>query len=381
MNKTIPFFSLKRQWHNLKNNMTPKLNDLLESNMYIGGSYVSDFEKNFASYIGSSNAIACNSGTDALWLALKALKTSNSIVLTTPFSFIASSSEIVAHNAHPLFLDIDESYNICPSKIENWLKLNAEIRDNRTFHKTTGLPVSGIITVDIFGQCANYKEIDRISKEWNLWVVEDACQAVGGHIDNKKAGTFGDIACFSLYPTKNLGAYGDGGIMTTNNKKLAEEINKLRNHGRASHYNYECYGINSRLDAIQAMIVNEKLKTLDATNNRRREIAAIYNQELSGLEKINTPREIRGHHVYHQYCITTPDRDKLREHLTNKNIGTNIFYPKLLSEMPFLQTHEALHTETPIAKKLTQEVLALPIWPELTNDEVGYVCECVKGYF
>jgi dTDP-4-amino-4,6-dideoxygalactose transaminase len=384
MKKTIPFFSLARQWQTVKKTINPKLQTLYESNQFIGGPYVSNFETSFAKYTGSSHAISCNSGTDALWLALKALEINpQSIVLTTPFSFIASSSEIAAHNAHPIFIDVDGSYNISPKKIESWLKINGTIRNNQTFHKKTNFPIVGIITVDLFGQCADYKKIKTIANEWNLWIIEDACQAIGAHINNKKAGTFGDISCFSLYPTKNLGAYGDGGVMTTNNNELAEKLTKLRNHGRASHYNYEMLGRNSRLDAIQALIATEKLQLLDDANNRRRKIAHTYSKRFKNLPYIKIPTEQVGHHVYHQYCVEVVgevvDRNFLQNHLSSQGVGTNIFYPKALNDIPFLQPPAALATKTPITKKLTQNILALPIWPELTDSEVNYICDCVES--
>lgn len=384
MKYNIPFFSLKRQWANLEQSILPQLHNLLKQNQYIGGPYVSQFETHFKHYTGAAHAISCNSGTDALWLALKALNIkADSIVLTTPFSFIASSSEIVAHLAHPLFIDVDESYNICPQKIENWLKSNAKNCNGKTFHTKSNRLIEGIIVVDLFGQCADFTQIKSIAKEWNLWIIEDACQAVGAHINNQKAGTFGDISCFSLYPTKNLGVCGDGGIMTTNNADLAETLKKIRNHGRASHYEYECYGINSRLDAIQALIGTEKLKRLDEYNNRRREIAQQYTEQLSQIPGITVPKETSGHHVYHQYCIlleSQKHRDALRAHLTAHNIGTNIFYPKALNEISYLIPEKMLQTECPNNKRYCQTILALPIWPELTDDEVAYVCGTIRVY-
>ncbi|MCK4517826.1 DegT/DnrJ/EryC1/StrS family aminotransferase [Candidatus Babeliales bacterium] len=386
MKQIIPFFSLSRQWNNLKKTIEPKILKLLESNQFVGGPYISDLEKKFSEYIGSTHTIGCNSGTDALWLALKALKVEpNSIVLTTPFSFIASSSEIAAHRANPVFIDIDETYNISPSKIETWLKLHAIKNDKQVIHKKTGRKVSGIITVDLFGQCANYDAIKKIADEWNLWIIEDACQAVGAHIasklfTNKKAGTLGDIACFSLYPTKNLGVCGDGGLLTTNNPELAQKLYKLRNHGRKSNYEYECYGINSRLDAIQALVATEKLEILDQLNNQRREIAQKYTERLKKLDSIKTPDETIGHHVYHQYCIQTENRDALKKHLTDQNIGTNIFYPKSLDKIPYLTPLKELQTECPVAHKATQTILALPVWPELTDQEIDCVCGCIEAF-
>lgn len=387
MKNNIPFFSLERQLHETKKNILQRINDVLDSNQFVGGTHVAEFEEQFAKYIGSSHAVSCNSGTDALWLALQALEiTESSIVLTTPFSFIASSSEIISHRAKPVFLDIDGSYNICSQKIEDWLKSNAIMRNNKAFHKKTNAQISGIITVDLFGQCADYSHIKAIADEWNLWIIEDACQAIGAHIENKKAGTLGDISCFSLYPTKNLGVCGDGGMLTTSNPTLAEKLFLFKNHGRKQHYEYECYGRNSRLDGIQAAIATARLYFIDELNERRRQIAHTYTKRFKHIPFIQTPQETIGHHVYHQYCIEVVDefknshRDALQQFLKDHNIGTNIFYPKTLNQIPYLVPPKELQTACPVAEALAQNILALPIWPELTNEEVNYICDCVEQF-
>lgn len=389
MKTSIPFFSLKRQWNNVKENIESTIHKLLKSNQFIGGPYVEEFEKQFTKYIQCTHCISCNSGTDALWLALKALNTKpNSLILTTPFSFIASSSEIIAHNAHPVFIDIDEkTYNICPQKIEHWLKLNATIINKQATHKQSGKTIQGMIIVNLFGQGADYNAIKLIANKWNLWIIEDACQSIGAHINKQKTGNFGDISCFSFYPTKNLGIFGDGGTLTTNNATLAEKLFQLRNHGRKNHYEYEFYGKNSRLDAIQAAIATEKLKLIDSFNNRRREIANCYSEKLSNIPFIKIPQEKIGYHVYHQYCIQLINnknlniRNELREYLTNNNIGTNIFYPKGLHQISFLNKNKQLKTDCSITEKATQNILALPIWPELKNQEINLICSHIKKFF
>ncbi|MBD3231666.1 hypothetical protein GF322_03310 [Candidatus Dependentiae bacterium] len=386
MKKNIPFFSIERQYTQNKKTFLKALTNVLDSQNFIGGTFVQKFETNFSSYVKSKYAISCNSGTDALWLALKALNLQkNSIVLTTPFSFIASSSEIVAHKAHPVFIDIDETtFNIDPQKIEIWIKKEAEFINSqeKLIHKKTGFPVAGILFVDIFGQCTNYKAIKEISNKYNLWLIEDACQAVGAQTnDGKSAGTLANISCFSFYPTKNLGAFGDGGCCTTNNKYLAEQMIQLRNHGRKSHYNYIQHGINSRLDGIQAAILDKKLKLLDHFNDQRINIAQTYNQQLKGIDFIKTPKTINGKHVYHQYCIQLTNqilRDQLIQELSNHKINTNIYYPKTLDQIDFLNTHPQLKNVCPIAQNLTKTTLALPIWPELEKEEVEYICQKIK---
>ena len=382
MNKIIPFFSLEKQYKQNKIKIKNSIANVLDTQKFIGGSFVQDFEKNFSNYINSKFAVSCNSGTDALWIALKALDIQkNSIVITSPFSFISSSSEIVAHKSHPVFIDIEkDSYNIDPKKISSWINENTEFINNKLVHKNTNFPVVGIITIDIFGQCAGYEKIKSIADKYNLWIIEDACQAVGS-IDesNKKAGTLGNISCFSFYPTKNLGAFGDGGCCTTNDESLFEKLICLRNHGRKSHYNYSMQGINSRLDGIQAAVLSEKLKFINKLNNSRRKIAKIYNEKLSKLNSIKLPKEINGFHTFHQFCIQIPkNRDLFAQYLKEEGIGTNIYYPKSLNQIEFLNIDKRLKTDCSISENLTQTILALPIWPELEIKEVEYICDIIK---
>ncbi len=383
INNKIPFFNLARQHKKYNKSINEKINNVIDNQAFIGGNIVTNFEKNFAKYLQSTHAISCNSGTDALWMALKALGLKkNEIVLTTPFSFIASSSEIVAHGGHPVFIDIDtNTYNIDPTKIEEWI--NKEC-DSNLVHKKTGYKVVGILPVDIFGQCADYKKIKNITQKHNLWIIQDACQSVGSiDAENNYAGTHGDISCFSFYPTKNLGAYGDGGCCTTNNTKLAEKLMRIRNHGRKSHYNYIEHGINSRLDGIQAAVLTEKLNYLDNLNDKRRKFAAIYNKELSNIPNIKLPIPVNGKHVYHQYCIELlgTSREIVMQELKEKGIGANIYYPKGLNQIEFLNSDNRLKNNCQISDNLTNNILALPIWPELKIEEINYISEELKKIF
>jgi len=377
----VPFFSLKRQMEKLQNNVISRLTQVLESQQFIGGSFVTQCEKDLAEYNKTAHVVSCNSGTDALWLALKALNLKkNDIVLTTPFSFIASSSEIVALKGHPVFIDIDETtFNIDPQKISAWLTKHAQVKNGIAIHTDTGFPITGIVSVDIFGQCADYDALNKIAKQWNLWIVEDTAQAIGASYNEKMAGTLGTIGTFSFYPTKNLGAFGDAGCCVTNDPQLAQKLLELRNHGRMNHYEYRSLGINSRMDAFQATIISEKVQHIDEMNNRRREIAQRYTNALKEVGFINTPIDLYNTHVYHQYCITTENRTFLQEHLENCGIQTRVFYPEILPSIPFLQTHPQLITSCPIADHATQTILALPIWPELTNEEVDYVIESIQS--
>ncbi len=381
----IPFLSFKRQWNAIRSSVMPRIEDVLERQAYIGGSSVETFEQALAEYTDADNAVACNSGTDALWLALKALDLKRDmLVLTTPFSFIASSSEIAAHGGIPLFIDSDTAtFNIDPTLMEQWLEREAIVRDGKTYHRETNLPVAGIVAVNIFGQCADFTHLRAIAKKWHLWIVEDAAQSIGARWQSIPSGALGDIATFSFYPTKNLGACGDAGAVATTNNALAEAVRKLRNHGRATHYAYEMLGINSRMDAIQAEVLTEKLTHLDAWTRRRQEIAALYTTALSRVPFVTTPYIAGGAtHVYHQYgiLVDASHRDTLATHLDERGVGSRVFYPESLQSIHFLNADARFNTNCPVATQTTQRILCLPIWPELTNEEVAHVCESIASF-
>ena len=389
MNKQIvPSFSLKKQAENLKVQLHKALQNVIDTQQFVGGVYVDGIEKALAKYLDVKHVIACNSGTDALWMALKVLGVKkDTIVLTTPFSFIASASEITAHAGHAVFIDIeDKTFNIDPAKLEEWLTANTVLQNGQCVEKKTGFHVAGMVVVDIFGQCADYKQLKQIAKKWNLWIVEDACQAIAAEVDGVKAGHFGDITAFSFYPTKNLGAFGDGGCCSTNDPILAEELLCQRNHGRKTGYEYIEQGINSRLDGMQAAILMAKLPFLDQWTERRRAIANIYKRELAGIKNIKLPEEIIGKHVYHQFSILVETKDgvsmrgDLEKFLADRGVGTRIFYAKTLTSIGFLNLNKALYNNCPLAERVTQAVLALPMWPELEDSQVLYVCEQIKEW-
>lgn len=385
--QNVTFFSLERQVQNLETEIKSAFDSVLKSQQFIGGEFVTQFEEKLSKYLGVKHVISCNSGTDALWIAVKALGTQpDSIILTTPFSFIASSSEIAAHRAHPVFIDIDpQTFNICPKNLKTWLEKNAVIKNGKAVHNKTGQLIEGLVVVDIFGQCADYDSIKKIANDWNLWIIEDTAQSIGAEYNGQKSGTIGTVGCFSFYPTKNLGAYGDGGCCVTNDSELAEKILRLRNHGRKSHYNYEELGVNSRLDAIQAAILTKKLNYIDQWNKRRIEIAEMYDKGLAGIPFIKTPVNQCSKHAYHQYSIQIIDqtglisRQDVEKYLAENGVQTRIFYPQALNQIPFLNTKKEIYESCPVTEKLTQTVLALPIWPELRDVEVKYVIDTIKN--
>lgn len=388
MSLPIPFFSLQRHVATLEKEISQTLQSVISSQQFIGGRFVETFEKELAQYTGADYAIGCNSGTDALFMALSVLNVNaQSLILSTPFSFIASSSEARRLGADIVFIDIEpESFNINPLLLREWLTKETQILEKKTIHTKTGRPVEGIVTVDLFGQCADYDEIKAIAQEWHLWIIEDACQAIGSSYKGQKAGILGDIAAFSFYPTKNLGAFGDGGAVTTNNPFYAEKIKQMRNHGRASHYNYESLGINSRLDGIQAALLSLKLTHLDRYNARRREIAERYTKAFSGFDLIKTPAERFKGHVFHQYSLRLRNHDgtslqkEFMNFLTENSIDTRVFYPQPLDEIWFIAPQKPFATACPEAHRAATEVVALPIWPELTDAEVTKICHTVEQF-
>lgn len=382
----IPFFSLARQTQKLKPEILELFSDIIDSQHFIGGSRITQIEQKLADYLGVKHVISCNSGTDALWMAVKAMNVKpGDLVLTTPFSFIASSSELIPHGAQPIFIDCEkDSFNLDVKALREWLENNTEHRNGITIHKTTQNHVVGIIPVHLFGQCVDFTALQEVAEDYHLWIIEDTAQAIGSEYNGKKAGTMGDIGTYSFYPTKNLGAFGDAGCCVTNDARLAETLLRLRNHGRKSHYHYEGYGLNSRLDALQAAVLDAKLPHLETYNNKRRAIAQYYNERLKNLEFLTLPQEKYGKHTYHQYSVLVRSdafdlsRDDVAAHLAERGIETRIFYPQSLREIAYLNEHVSLANECPNAEAITQSILALPIWPELTNEELNYICTALE---
>jgi dTDP-4-amino-4,6-dideoxygalactose transaminase len=391
----IPLLDLKRQYVELKAEIEAAVTECLESGEYIQGAQVKSLESELAAYLNVKHAITVANGTDALVISLKAagIKAGDEVI-TTPFTFFATADAIAVLGAIPVFADIKEdSFNIDPACIEN--KITSKTKC--------------ILPVHIFGQPAEMAQINAIARKYNLVVIEDACQAIGSEYKGKKAGGLGDIACFSFYPTKNLGCFGDGGLITTNNDKLAAICVALREHGGgkngaiAKHYiegtepenceaqtenslynpykyfNY-IIGFNSRLDALQAAILKVKLKYLDKWNNMRLHNAKLYNQKLSNcnLKLPVTLNECK--HVWHQYAIRHPKKHELISFLSSKGITAGVFYPVPLHLQKALEFLGYKQGEFPVAERVTSESVCLPIYPELSEQEIDYISECIKEF-
>jgi dTDP-4-amino-4,6-dideoxygalactose transaminase len=363
----VPLLDLKAQYQTIKDEIAPAINDVCESQAFALGPAVAKFEKEVAAYCGIKHAIGVSSGTDALLVSLMALGVQpGDEVITSPFTFFATAGCIARLGAKPVFVDVDpDSYNIDPAGIEE-----------RLTEKTRA-----IIPVHLFGQIARMESTMEIARRHNLAVVEDAAQAIGASRDGIQAGSFGDCGCFSFYPTKNLGAFGDGGLVTTNNDQLADQIRVLRDHGQKPRYFYRVIGGNFRLDGIQGAVLNVKLKYLDQWNEKRRQNAAIYDR-LFADSPVKTPRIDAGNVcIYHQYTVTVPERDRLQAFLADNGIGSAVFYPKPLHLQDCFSDLGYHPGDMPIAEKLCNEVLSLPVYPELLREQIEYTARTVLEFY
>lgn len=359
----ISFVDLKAQYAEIKDEIDNAMKTVIDDVSFIGGKKVTAFEQNFASYIGVKLCIGVANGTDAIFIALRGLGIKGGDeVITVANTFIATSEVITMTGARVVFIDCGEkTYNIDVNQIEKAIT-------SRT---------RAIIPVHLFGQPADMDQILAIARKYNLFVIEDAAQAHGAEYKNRKIGTFGDCACFSFYPGKNLGAYGDGGAIVTNNEALAQKMRMFANHGRIEKYNHEFEGINSRLDSLQAAILEVKLKYLDRWNTQRMTIAKIYSQGLKDI--IITPFVLPDvKHVYHLYVVRVKNRAKVMELLKGKGIFTGIHYP---IPLPFLKAYNYLGhkpEDFPNAFTIKDEILSLPIHGSMSEEQAWYVVEQLK---
>jgi len=363
----IGIMDLGRQYESIKDEVDAAVKDALQSQKFILGPNTEAFEKEFAKYCGAKYAVGVASGSDALILALKALQLrTGSEVVTTPYTFISTVDSVTHNGLKPVFADIGSDYNIN----------TAEMAKKITASTTALLPVH------LYGQPADMNGITGIAKEKELKVLEDCCQAHGAEYRGKKVGNFGEAGCFSFYPSKNLGAFGDGGAIITSSKELFERILMLRNYGQKQKYMHELVGYNSRLDDVQAAVLRIKLRHLDKWNEMRRKNAKIYNELLSNVPQLKLPTEGAGRkHVYHLYTVRCKDRDGLQAFLSQNGVGTGIHYP-----IPVHLTKAYAHLgykegSLPTAESYSKEILSLPMFPELTQEEITYVADCVKRFY
>lgn len=377
--RSVPLLDLTRQYARIREEVRAAIDRVCESQQFIFGPELESFERSAAQFTGTAACIGCGSGTDAIWLALAACGVSpGSEVLTTPFSFFATISSIVRAGARAVLVDIDpETLNIDPAKV------TAKLGD----YFSTRL--KAILPVHLYGQCADMDALAQIAQEHKLAIVEDAAQAFGAAWRGRRAGSLGRAAAFSFYPTKNLSAFGDGGCVTTNDPAVAGEVRRLRNHGSRERYHHEEVGGNSRLDAIQAAVLNVKLKHLERWNEERRERAATYDHLLAKaglagsaqapLRLLKTRPE--AHHIYHQYVVRTLKRDELRAFLKDRGIATEVYYPVPLHLQPPLKYFGYGEGSFPESERACREVMALPMFAELTEGEQQYVVDSIAAFF
>ncbi|HEY9861952.1 MAG TPA: DegT/DnrJ/EryC1/StrS family aminotransferase [Candidatus Obscuribacterales bacterium] len=378
MNK-VPLLDLTRQFQTISEEVNAAVLQVLSSGGYIGGPAVSGFEQQFAAYTGTSECVACNSGTDALFLALRALEIGpGDEVIAPPFTFFATAEVISAVGATPVFVDIDaKTFNLDLNLIE------AAITEK----------TRAIIPVHLFGQPVDMTRLMAIAEAHNLAVIEDCAQATGAEWVGKKVGSIGHVGCFSFYPTKNLGAAGDGGAITTNDPAIAATIRMLKEHGSQARYYHEAIGMNSRLDAVQAVVLQIKLRFLDTWNHQRRQVAERYQQFLGHIPHIVPPLEISGgQSVWNQYTIrlvSTPDapshgnapgalRDWVRHELQSRGVGSIVYYPLPLHLQSIYQNLGYQAGQLPVSEQMSHEVLSLPMFPELSVAEQDQVIYSLK---
>lgn len=359
----VPFVDLKKQYLSIKDEIDTTVQKVIEEASFVGGKYLKSFEKNFADHIGTKHCIGVGNGTDALFIALKSLGIGKGDeVITVANSFIATSEAITMAGAKVVFVDCDkETYNIDIEKLEKAIT-------NKT---------KAVIPVHLYGQPADMDNILEIAKRYNLYVIEDAAQAHGAKYKQKNVGTLADCACFSFYPGKNLGAYGDAGAIVTGNDELAQEVRMLANHGRKGKYDHEFEGVNSRLDGLQAAILDVKLKHLEKWTQRRRAVAKKYDDGLK--DTVITPVALPDRrHVYHLYVVRVQNRGKVIEALSERNISVGIHYP---IPLPFLKAYSYLGykpVDFPVADSLKDEILSLPMYGDMEDAQVEYVIDQLR---
>lgn len=391
----IPLIDLKAQYNSLAEELNKATIEVLASANYIMGKNVFEFEKEFAEFLGVKHAISVGNGTDALVVALKAMGIGEGDeVITTPFTFFATAEAISAVGATPVFVDVNkEDFNIDVTKIEEKIT-------NKT---------KAIMPVHIFGQCADMDSINEIATQHDLLVVEDACQAIGGKYKGKRIGSLGDVACFSFFPTKNLGCAGDGGMIVTDNDEIAIIARALRTHGSGEngqrafnllnnieenietaegandtvynplkYYNY-LIGFNTRLDAIQAAILRVKLKEIDKWNARRREIVNEYNEAFKNVDLVTPYCNDNIEHVYHMYILQSENREEVLTKLKEKGVATGVYYPIPLHLQKVYKDLGYNEGDMPVSEYLSHRTFAIPVYPELDEEQIKYIIDSVKN--
>ncbi|MFZ5999075.1 MAG: DegT/DnrJ/EryC1/StrS family aminotransferase [Bacteroidota bacterium] len=363
----VPFFDLKSQYALIQNEVDEAHRAIFSAAQFVGGESVHTFENQFAKKLGVSHCISVGNGTDALFVALKAAGIGpGDEVITPAWSWISSSETISLTGAQPVFADADDFFTIDPIDVERRITPRTK----------------AIVVVHLYGQPANMDALVAMCQKRNLTLIEDCAQAHFSEYKNQMAGTFGQLAAFSFYPTKNLGAYGDGGAVVTNNSSLAEKTRRFANHGGLSKDDHQIEGINSRLDTLQAAYLTVKLNHIDAWTRKRIANAELYTELLKGVGDIVTPEVRRSSkHTFHLYVIQTKKRDALKAYLQGEGVETLVHYPKALPFEPAYHSLSFSEKDFPRAAQFQREVLSLPIYPELTREQIQFVCDRIQQFY
>jgi len=385
----VPLLDLRAQYETIKDRVKPVIDEIFETQRFVLGAHGAALEEEIARYCGVPYAIGVASGTDALLLSLKALGIGQGdAVITTPFTFFATAGAIVNLGARPIFVDIEATgFQIDPEALSSFLETecNYNTAVRATVHKVSNLTIRAVLPVHLYGQCANMDEILAIAGRFNLPVVEDACQAIGADYNGKKAGALGAMGCFSFFPSKNLGGAGDGGMVTTADKDLADRVRLLRGHGAHHRYYHDIVGFNSRLDEVQAAMLRIKLPHLDGWSEARRKHAGKYAEAFRSaglLDSVTPPVTMPGcSHIFHQYVIRAKQRDELQAFLKEAGVGCEVYYPVSLHEQVCFRNLGYTPEDLPRSSAAAREVLALPVYPELTDEQRGYVVDRIAAFY
>jgi dTDP-4-amino-4,6-dideoxygalactose transaminase len=363
---TVPLLDLKAQYAEIKTDVDDAVRRVMESARFIGGPEVSGLEEEVARYSQCSYGIGCASGTDALLLPLRALQIGpGDEVVTSAYSFFASAGVIANVGATPVFVDIDpRTYNLDPHRLEAAITPRTK----------------AVIAVHLYGQCCDLTAVRAVCEKRQVWLIEDAAQAIGSEWEGRRAGSVGDFGSFSFFPSKNLGGAGDGGMMVTQSADFADRVRLLREHGARPKYHHSRVGTNSRLDALQAAILRVKLRHLDRWSESRARNAATYDRLLEGARVGRPDRDPRARHIYNQYVIRSEKRDELKQFLSDRGIGTEVYYPVPLHLQECFAMLGHQPGDMPHAEAAARETLALPIYPELSEEQIKYVAQCVREF-
>jgi dTDP-4-amino-4,6-dideoxygalactose transaminase len=387
MMTTVPLLDLKAQYAQIRAEVMPIIEEVCAGQRFILGEHVLALEAEVARYCGSSAGIGVSSGTDALLLALMALGIGTGAeIITSPFTFFATAGTVARLGARPVFCDIDPaSFNLSPAAVADFVERHCSVQNGELINRRTGGRVKGLMPVHLYGQSADMDPLMAIARKHRLKVIEDAAQAIGTEYRGVRVGSIGDIGCFSFFPSKNLGAFGDAGLCTTNDAELAESMRVLRVHGGKPKYFHAVIGGNFRIDELQAAVLRVKLKYLDGWTAARQRNAAFYDAAFAAAgisSQLSTPKApVAGRHIFNQYVVRVQNRDALKDFLTARSIGTEIYYPVPLHLQQCFAYLQHAAGDFPESERAAEETLALPIYPELAEEQLSYVVATIAEFY